>query len=284
MTETGTLVHDAPEPPPPPHRSTGDVVRMILRGFGQTLITAGVVVLLFLVYEVYVTNWFADRAQAKVHSALEKEWANGDDPLLPLPGGGVTQLPAGEGIANLYIPRLGRDFAWTIVQGGSYGVSQEELNKGPVHYAGTALPGQRGNFGVAGHRVGHGEPFLNLDKLRPGDAVIVETAKDWYVYTVLGNPQTGDLSATSPPVDVPGREIVSPGDGDVLRPWPDHVTPSNYQPVFRLMTMTTCTPKFSATSRMIVHAQLTPGETFAKPKDDSPMPSQVKALYNEVSS
>jgi len=43
---------------PDPHR-IGDLVRMFVRGLGQLLVTAGVIVLLFVVYEVYVTNWFA---------------------------------------------------------------------------------------------------------------------------------------------------------------------------------------------------------------------------------
>ncbi len=61
---------------------------------------------------------------------------------------------------------------FTIVEGTE---PRRQLEKGPGHYRGTALPGQVGNFAVAGHRVGKGEPFLNLDQLRAGDAVIVET-------------------------------------------------------------------------------------------------------------
>ena len=82
-------------------------------------------------------------------------------------------IPLGSGIANIYIPRFGRDYAFTVVQG----TKDADLEKGPGHYVGTALPGQVGNFAVAGHRVGKGEPFLNLDHLRPGDAVIIETDK-----------------------------------------------------------------------------------------------------------
>ena len=75
------------------------------------------------------------------------------------------------------------DYHFTIVEG----TNDADLEKGPGHYVGTALPGQVGNFAVAGHRVGKGEPFLNLDQLQPGDAVVIETVTNWYVYTVLGD-------------------------------------------------------------------------------------------------
>src|SRR5437764_14463188 len=99
---------------PPSHRPTrhrapmsaGDKVRFGLRGIGQTLITAGCIVLLFVVYEVYITNIFAHRLQTRVHNQLEKEWADGQDPLT-LPGGNQSTIPLGEGIANIYIPRFG---------------------------------------------------------------------------------------------------------------------------------------------------------------------------------
>ncbi|HEY2297917.1 MAG TPA: class E sortase [Jatrophihabitans sp.] len=245
-----------------------DRVRWLLRGVGQMLITAGVIVLLFVVYEVYVTNYFADRAQAQVKTALKQEWqhTDGEDPLLPLPGQSTPSLPEGKGIAYLYIPRLGRDFGYAIVQG----TSDADLEKGPGHYISTALPGQIGNFGVAGHRVGKGEPFLNLDQLQPGDPVIVQTESHWYVYRVGGRP--GDISATDAQ-GVPGREIVDPSDGDVLDPVPDH--PGAIPKKARL-TMTTCHPKFTATQRMIVHATL--AQTV--PAHGLTMPASIVAIYS----
>lgn len=261
-------------PPPGPSRPGGwaDRVRMVLRGLGQLLITAGVVVLLFVVYEVYVTNWFAHRDQAQVRSALKQEWRDTTaDPLLPLPGQAAPTLPDGKGIAYLYIPRLGRDFGWAVVQG----TTEADLNKGPGHYVGTALPGEVGNFAVAGHRVGKGEPFLNLDHLRAGDSVIVQTKSDWYVYTVLG--ANGSISADSSYHGVPGREIVVPSDGAVLDPVPDHPgLPADKA----LMTMTTCHPKFTAAKRMIVHALL----SQKVPADGTAMPAAISALYNSVGS
>ncbi|MGH8960290.1 MAG: class E sortase, partial [Jatrophihabitantaceae bacterium] len=150
---SGTVVDDTVPPVDPPtgggdptsggdpgrrRFGVGDVIRFVLRGVGQTLITAGLVVLLYVVYQVYITNYFAERAQDKVHSALEKEWAKGS---LALPEGKLATL-TGHGIANLYIPRFGRDYAKTIVEG----TGAASLEKGPGHYDGTALPGQKGDF------------------------------------------------------------------------------------------------------------------------------------------
>jgi sortase A len=264
------------DPPggPPPATTFGDRVRFVLRGVGQTLITLGVVVLLFVVYEVYVTNWFAHREQAKVHTALKQEWAAGVDPLLTLPQGQIASLD-GKGIANLYIPRFGLDYAWTIVQGSTV-PNDAELEKGPAHYGQTALPGQVGNFAVAGHRVGKGEPFLNLDRLVPGDAIIVETKSQWYVYRVKGATSPPDLSVRGAD-GVPGREVVNPTDGSVLLPVPDH---PGVQATESLMTMTTCDPKFTAEHRMIVYAALDP--TLTLPRTADTKPAAITALYDQA--
>jgi sortase A len=275
-----TAVTDPPSAPPPDGApmSAGDKVRFVLRGVGQTLITLGLVVLLFVVYEVWITNIFAHRQQAKVASALQKEWANGQDPLLALPGQKDPTIPLGTGIGVLYIPRLGQDFHFTIVQ-GSVVPTDSELEKGPAHYRNTALPGAVGNFAVAGHRVGKGEPFLNIDKLRSGDAIIVETKSFWYVYRVKGSPAGGNPQTDKRDADgVPGREIVDPSDGNVLLPVPDH---PGLQSTERLMTMTTCHPKFTASHRMIVYAALDRGASAPNNKKLE-MPATIKSLYNEV--
>jgi sortase A len=245
----------------------GDRVRFVLRGIGQTLITAGVVILLFVVYEVYITNYFAHAEQSKVKSALNSQWqASTDDPLLPLPGQHTPSLPEGTGIAYLYIPRLGRDYAWAIVEG----TSDADLEKGPGHYSGTPLPGRLGNFAVAGHRVGKGEPFLNLDRLRAGDAVIVRTESSWFVYRVKG--MQHDAIDSLDADGIAGREIVSPTDSAVLADVPDH---PGAQPRKKLMTMTTCHPKFTAAQRMVIHAAL----WKTVPASDQAMPASVTALY-----
>ena len=272
------------EPPPPAQRAeggtVGDRVRLVLRGIGQTLITAGLVVLLFVVYEVWITNIFADRAQSHVANAFKKEIVAGKDPTLALPGSGDPTIPLSSGIANLYIPRLGKDFHFTIVQGSTV-PTDAQLEKGPAHYGKTALPGQTGNFAVAGHRVGKGEPFLNLDKLRPGDAVVVETGSAWYVYRVKGQHGLSSDDADG----VPGREIVSPSDGAVLLPTPNH---PGTKATEALMTMTTCHPKFTAQKRMVVYSALDTSATVKVTATSGSgvlsMPASIKALYAQVGS
>ena len=274
--------------------STGDRVRFVLRGIGQTLITLGLVVLLFAVYEVWITNIFAHRAQEKVYNALEQEWRNGQDPLA-LPSNGIRSIDPGTGIAVMYIPRLGADYHFAIVE-GSIVPDDSQLEKGPAHYSDTQLPGELGNFGIAGHRVGKGEPFLNLDKLRSGDVVIIQTARFWYVYRVLGAPPgsdpqdnmadiriKGDDQVKS--VQVPGREIVDPGAGNVLLPIPNHPEFTVDNATVGLLTMTTCHPKFTASQRMIVHAELDTTLTVDQgPRNkDFQMPQSIQDLYAEVS-
>jgi sortase A len=235
--------------------TVGDKIRMGVRGVGQTLITAGLVILLFVVYEVWVTNIYADRKQDKAHTALEQQWAEGNDPLAPaqeklsLDPGAQVVLPAGQGFANLYIPAFGKDFAKTIVEG----VDDASLEKGPGHYPKTAIPGQIGNFAIAGHRVGKGEPFLNLDQLKAGDSIVVQTADKWYIYTILGDKATKDPTVADS-TGLVGREIVSPSAVQVIAPVPNH---PEQAPTRALITLTTCHPKYTANQRMIIHGELT---------------------------
>lgn len=283
-----TAVADPPAPAPadPPAKSAGDWVRFGLRGIGQTLITAGLVVLLFVVYEVWITNIFADRNNARHISELRTVFNNDTvhDPLL-LPDGQYKKIPVGSNIGILYLPRLGRDYAEAIVQGDTV-PNDSQLEQGTAHYGSTQLPGQKGNFAIAGHRVGKGEPFLNLDHLRSGDAVVVETKSYWYIYRVLGQPGGGDPEHDTPYVypgtegrdQIPGREIVDPSDGNVLFPIPNDTSRTIDDATQKLMTMTTCHPKFTAEHRMILHAIL--DQRVAA--HGSTMPGSVQALYNEV--
>ena len=267
-----------------PYRDTA--ARKLARGVGELLLTCGAVLLLFAVYEVWVTNLFAEQKQAQVRRQLVTAWQRGQDPLkgqdrLNLPVGKQVVLPAGQGFANLYIPAFGKDFARTIVQG----TSDRDLDAGPGHYVSSQLPGQLGNFAVAGHRVGKGEPFLNLDKLHPGDAVVVQTASNWYVYAVLGSrpaylaatkltdparraAAVAAALATPDSQGVRGREIVSPGAVQVIAPVPGRLSATATR---ALLTLTTCHPKYSADKRLIVHAQL----VRAVPRAGSSLPKEL---------
>jgi sortase A len=235
-------------------RRAGDLGRTIIRGIGQTLVTAGLVVLLFVVYEVWVTDLLTAQRQGELSDELQEQW---DDPTVVAPGtfaGGPIEVAVGDPFAVVHIPRLGADYSRVVVEGTGTG----ELTDGPGHYVDTAMPGEQGNFSVAGHRVGRGSPFLDLDQMRPGDPIIVETAEGWFVYRVLGDPASGDFAS---PSGIPGQQVVSPAEVDVIAPTPDG--PPDAVATGAYLTLTTCHPKYSARQRLIVHAELADAQSKA---------------------
>lgn len=240
----------------------------VARTVGELLITAGIVILLFVFYALYVTNWTSARKQADATAELEQEWAQERrlqvDPI------------EGKAFARLYIPSFGADYQFSVLEG----VDAQTLEAGPGHYPGTALPGEPGNFGVAGHRVGKGAPFNDLDLLDACDAIVVETASDYFVYRVLPMSEQiadwntikqentncarvptlrrADQAGGGPYGETVGRRIVTPGRGDAVAavPYrPDSALPKAEQAA--LLTLTTCHPQFSDRERMIIHAVLT---------------------------
>ena len=241
---------DAPDPAGRPRR---DPVRTLIRGVGQTLITVGLVALLFVVYQLFVTNLFTSQHQHHLAQQIEQQWQ--DHPTVTAPQGATTTagappvLPAikvavGQPFAKIHIPRLNGD--WVVVEG----VAQKQLAQGPGHYIGTAMPGQQGNFSVAGHAIS--SVFLHLADLRPGDPIVVETQDYWFVYRVLGDPATGNF--LTDPSGIPGQEIVLPTGVQVISPTPDKA--ANAPATGDYLTLTTCTPATTATHRLIVHARL----------------------------
>ena len=211
-------------------------------------------VLLFVVYELFVTDLVAAGDQADLSEQLRHEWSAGP----------VTDRPAvpGDALAVLYLPRLGADYRRVVLEGAA----EEQLSKGPGHYPGTAMPGERGNLAIAGHRVGRGSPFLDLDRLRPGDAIVVETVDTWFVYRVLGDRRTGSFQGDSS--GIPGREIVRPTNVDVISPVPGG--PAHAKPDGAWLTLTTCHPKYSAEQRLVIHAVLTDEGALKTDAPDGP--------------
>ncbi|HTE74571.1 MAG TPA: class E sortase [Actinomycetes bacterium] len=204
-------------------------VRTATRGVGELFVTAGLVLLLFVTYQLVWTNFEANRAQDGVSDQIRDDWqrpaASGRTGAV----GRVTDF--GEGFAFMHIPRLGRRYSVPVVEG----VSLDDLAKGVGHYPKTVLPGEVGNFAVAGHRATHGEPFAYLDEVRKGDAVVVETQEDWYVYVI------------------DRTKIVQPTDTWVIEPVPGR---PDAVPTERLITLTTCNPRWASTERLIVWGHL----------------------------
>jgi sortase A len=207
--------------------------RTAARGIGQTLITAGVVVLLFVAYELWWTGLTTRHDQHVLLNQIHQQWGRG----IP-----IKDPPLGSGIAILRIPRFGKNYVFVIVQG----TSTADLIKGPGHYPGTAMPGHRGNFAVAGHRTTYLHPFYNLNQLKPGDPIVLETRTKWLTYTVQDIPHTRAKA----------QEIVSPSDISVSFPVPDQPNAA-LKPTEKVLTFTSCNPRYSAAQRIVVHGLLT---------------------------
>ncbi|MFE3201324.1 class E sortase [Embleya sp. NPDC055664] len=215
-----------------------------MRGLGEVFITLGVVILLFVVYQLYWTGVLADRARAdEMHKLDEARKRIGASVPKDVP---VAQVPAaqapyedGEPFGTMYIPRFGDGWYKTIRPG----VTPKELQKGLGWYKGSAQAGQDGNFAIAGHRKTYGDPFLNVPKLQVGDKVVIEGITEWFVYSI------------DKPVSLPGDKAVLktvPEDVHVLDPVPAkaYTAPGKY------ITLTTCEPEFGSTHRLIVWGHL----------------------------
>lgn len=219
-------------------------MRTAARSLGELLITAGLVLLLFVAYQLWWTNLEAHRATDHVADSIREQWARPHESTATKGGPtvkGPRAVDFGRGFAFLHIPRLGRDWSVPVVQG----VDLPDLARGVGHYPNTARPGDVGNFAVAGHRATNGEPFAYLDRVRVGDRVVAETRKRWYTYVV---------DKTS---------IVAPTATWVLDPVPGK---PDAKPTQRLLTLTTCNPRWASYQRLIVFGHL----VESRPKSDGP--------------
>jgi len=228
MTSTAD---DAPSPGKPRHRVS--VVGVI----GEVLITAGVFVLLFLGWQLWLQDILVGGQQQHAAQALTQKWQEAaprspekvsTDPGTPI----VMTAPSNATpFATLYVPRWGATWTRTIAQGVG---TTDVLNKiGVGHYPGTQMPGAVGNFAIAAHRHAYGGGFEYLHELHVGDHVYIGTADGWYEYTFR---------------DI---EYVKPTQVNVLQPVP--MQPGAI-PTDRILTMTTCNPFFSTRERMIGYA------------------------------
>ena len=209
-----------------------NALRTGARGLGELLITLGVVLLLFVGWQLYWTDFTADRAQASTNNSLQDQWkAHPDTAPGALVNGKVKAVPMGDAFALIRIPRFGKNYVKPIYQGTALSI----LDKGVGHYPGTAMPGEVGNFAVAGHRVTYGKPFNEIATIKPGDAIVVETSNTWYVYRAVRH------------------VIVTPNHVEVVAPVPQH---PGQKPTSSWMTMTACHPEFSARERYVEFSEL----------------------------
>lgn len=206
------------------------MVRRVVAAVGRTLVAAGVILLLFVAYQLWGTGLAEARAQDELRNDFERLLTTTTTTSPPDDGAPTvtttTEPPPppveGEAVAVLRIPRLGVDKA--VVEG----VGVADLKQGPGHYPGSPMPGQVGNAAIAGHRTTYGAPFYELDRLVAGDEVLVTTRQ-------------GDFR-----FEVDRTLIVPPNQVDVLDPTDE-----------ARLTLTTCNPRFSARERLVVSAVLT---------------------------
>lgn len=188
------------------------------------LIGAGCALLAFLLLRPAVTSHRTAEAQERLAANVPA------GPETSGPAGAPARVPVarpvgtGEALAAMRVPRFGPDWSWVAVEGAAL----SQLADGPGHYARTPLPGARGNVGIAAHRAGYGNPFIDFDDLRTGDPVHLEQRGVRWTYRLVTAPRIVPVDATW-----------------VLRPSSD-----------RELTLTTCWPRYGSSKRMYVRAEL----------------------------
>ncbi|MGW4233803.1 class E sortase [Streptomyces sp. NPDC004980] len=232
----------ADESAPPVRRRSRHPVAAAVSLFGELLITAGLVLGLFVVYSLWWTNVLADREADKQGNSVRDRWA-----------GGPGALDTKDGIGFLHVPAMKN--GEVLVKKGT---DPETLNHGIAGYytdpVKSALPSdEQGNFTLAAHRDGHGAKFHNIDKVKKGDAVVFETKDTWYVYKVYAElPETSKFNV------------------DAIAPVPKE---SGVKKPGRYITLTTCTPVYTSKYRYIVWGELVRTE---KVDSDRTKPAELR--------
>ncbi|MEU8826089.1 class E sortase [Streptomyces sp. NPDC048636] len=217
----------APDPPaqPAPRTARGRIAAAI-GVLGELLITAGLILALFVVYSLWWTNVLADREAKKQGDRVRRHWAQQ----------GPGSLDTKDGIGFLHVPSMHN--GEVLVKKGTRTAT---LNDGVAGYytdpVKSAMPwNKKGNFTLAAHRDGHGAKFHNIDKVDEGDPVVFETRDRWYVYRVYATlPETSKYNV------------------DVLDAVPKE---SGKKKPGRYITLSTCTPVYTSRHRYIVWAEL----------------------------
>jgi LPXTG-site transpeptidase (sortase) family protein len=206
-------------------------IAMTVSVFGELLITAGLVLGLFVVYSLWWTNVLADRKADQEGDKVRDGWAQGDRDT------GPGALDTKAGIGFLHVPAMGN--GEVLVEKGT---ASKILNDGVAGYytdpVKATLPtsGKNGNFSLAAHRDGHGAKFHNIDKLKKGDPIVFETKDDWYVYKVYAIlPETSKYNVKT--LAAIPRE-------------------SGKKKAGKYITLTTCTPVYTSRYRYVVWGEL----------------------------
>ena len=138
----------------------------------------------------------------------------------PPPGDPYAPTPIVQ-IGSIQIAKIG------LLHAIYEGITLTVIDHGPGHWPGSALPCQAGNTVFPGHRVTHTHPFLDLDRVSPGDQIVFHMPGKDCVY------------------EVTGTQIVQPSALYVTNPTP-----------IPTVTLIACHPKHSAAQRIVVTGKL----------------------------
>lgn len=201
--------------------------RKLLHVAGELLVTLSALIFLYLIYNAWFSNVTAQAQTAVLAEEIEQTFERHDAKPLTV-SESTPVVVSGEQVSPiglLYIPRL-RDKVWglPIVDG----VGARELSLGVGHYPSTELPGELGNFAIAGHRATHGEPFAYFERLKTGDLVYVRTQQGWFEYQLFEQKKIKE-SETWVLADSPDGLEIAEGSA--------------------LITLTTCDPRWNSYQR-----------------------------------
>ncbi len=220
----------------------------VVGAIGRFMMRAGIVILLFVAYQLWGTGLSTARAQDNLTKEFETQIAEFAPPETSSAAQPIVTAPVdlpipepGDPIARITMKTIGSDFI--MVQG----VDLKWLQEGPGHFPQTPLPGQPGNAAVAGHRTTYAAPFNRIDELTPGDIITVQTLQGTFTYSV--DPKIDPKDGTTS-----GHVIVSPNDLSILD-----------QNFGNRLTLMACHPKFTAAQRIVVTATLTSNPAPATP-------------------
>ncbi len=207
---------------------------------GEVLITAGVITLLYVVWQLWVGDLIYGAERNATGQELSQTWASEYEPTTPTadaPADPVTAVPIildepadAVTFGVLRVPRFGEDYAVPMAGGVSRARTLDPIGIG--HYPGTSMPGESGNFAVAAHRTTWGKPFNRIADLRLDDPIVVETPEGWYTYRFRT------------------LQYVTPDAVDVLLPVPQAM---DVPPGTPYITLTSCSPMYSLAERIIAY-------------------------------
>ena len=213
---------------------------------GEVMLTIGALMALFLAWHLVWNDAIQGARQNdsalnqarqwKAPTPYESEEATEAPPAVLQPSNElppVTASPAaGETFALLYVPRFGANYVRSIAEGVDLETVLNSRTIGVGRYLESEQLGETGNFALAAHRNSFGAAFGEIGELRVGDRIYIEVPEGWHSYKFRN------------------LEYVWATEVDVLNAFPRMSRPASES---RIITLTSCHPKFSEAERVIAY-------------------------------